>query len=66
MLAPRLVEAGFTHLNLANNHSNDLGPAGRESTERILDSLGMRLYGPLGKIAVDTDPPRRQPYRPSG
>ena len=54
VLAPRLVEAGFTHLNLANNHSNDLGPAGRESTERILDSLGMRLYGPLGKIAVDT------------
>jgi hypothetical protein len=54
VLAPRLVEAGFTHLNLANNHANDLGVAGRESTERILDSLGMRLYGPLGKIAVDT------------
>jgi hypothetical protein len=49
-----LVEAGFTHLNLANNHANDLGSAGRESTERILDSLGIRLYGPLGRIAVDT------------
>jgi hypothetical protein len=41
-------------LNLANNHANDLGPAGRASTERILDSLGIRLYGPLGRIAVDT------------
>ena len=54
MLAPRLVEAGFTHMNLANNHANDLGPAGRASTERILDSLGLRLYGPLGRIAVDS------------
>jgi capsule synthesis protein PGA_cap len=54
LLAPRLVEAGFTHLNLANNHANDLGQAGRESTERILDSLGIHLYGPLGRIAIDT------------
>jgi capsule synthesis protein PGA_cap len=53
-LAPRLVDAGFTHLNLANNHANDYGPAGRASTERILDSLGLRLYGPLGRIAIDT------------
>jgi hypothetical protein len=53
-LAPRLVDAGFTHLNLANNHANDFGPAGRASTERILDSLGLRLYGPLGRVAMDT------------
>jgi len=53
-LAPRLVEAGFTDLNLANNHANDYGPAGRESTERVLDSLGLRLYGPLGRIVIDT------------
>lgn len=53
-LAPRLVEAGFTQLNLANNHANDYGPAGRESTERILDSLGIQLYGPLDRIAIDT------------
>jgi hypothetical protein len=53
-LAPRLVEAGFTHLNLANNHANDLGPAGRQTTERTLDSLGIKLYGPLGKIVVDS------------
>lgn len=53
-LAPRLVEAGFTHLNLANNHANDFGPEGRAATERILDSLGVRTYGPLGSLAVDT------------
>jgi len=53
-LAPRLVEAGFTHLNLANNHANDYGPAGRASTEAMLDSLGLRRYGPLGRIAIDT------------
>jgi hypothetical protein len=54
MLAPRLVEAGFTHMNLANNHANDLGLAGRLSTEATLRSLGVRLYGPLGQISVDT------------
>jgi hypothetical protein len=53
-LAPRLVDAGFTHLNLANNHANDYGPPGRASTERILDSLGLKLYGPLGRVAIDT------------
>ncbi len=54
MLAPRLVDAGFTHMNLANNHANDLGPAGRQSTEEVLEGLGIRLYGPLGRISVDT------------
>ena len=54
MLAPRLVEAGFTHMNLANNHANDLGPTGRQSTEATLRGLGVRLYGPLGQISVDT------------
>ena len=53
-LAPRLTEAGFTHLQLANNHANDFGPEGRATTERILDSLGVRTYGPLGSIALDT------------
>ena len=53
-LAPRLSEAGFTHLNLANNHANDLGPAGRASTEHTLDSLGITYYGPLNRIVRDT------------
>jgi Bacterial capsule synthesis protein PGA_cap len=53
-LAPRLAEGGFTHLNLANNHANDFGDEARATTVRILDSLGLRTYGPLGSIAVDT------------
>ncbi|HEU5169628.1 MAG TPA: CapA family protein [Gemmatimonadales bacterium] len=53
-LAARLAEAGFTHLNLANNHAHDYGLAGRRSTETVLDTLGIRHYGPLGHIAIDT------------
>jgi Bacterial capsule synthesis protein PGA_cap len=54
VLAPRLSEAGFTHLNLANNHANDLGQAGRLTTEATLESQGLTWYGPLGKVVVDT------------
>ena len=53
-LAPALRAAGFTHLNLANNHANDFGEEGRARTERLLDSLGLGSYGPLGSITVDT------------
>ena len=53
-LAGRLREAGFTHLNLANNHSGDLGAPGRASTLAVLDEQGLVSYGPLGRIAMDT------------
>ncbi len=53
-LAPRLVEAGFTHLNLANNHANDMGLAARLASDSVLRSLGLRTYGPLGSISLDT------------
>ena len=53
-LAPRLREAGFTHLNLANNHAGDMGPAGRATTDSAFDALGLATYGPLGRIALDT------------
>jgi hypothetical protein len=53
-LAPRLQEAGFTHLNLANNHSHDLGVTGRLSTEATLRALGLKVYGPVGQVSVDT------------
>ena len=53
-LAPRLVEAGFTHLNLANNHANDFGSDGRASTDSVLRGLGIRLYGPTEQIAIDS------------
>lgn len=50
----RLVDAGFTHLNLANNHASDLGTAGRVETREVLDSAGLRHYGILGEIALDS------------
>ncbi len=53
-LAPRLRDAGFTHLGIANNHAHDYGLDGRASTERTLSALGLRWYGPLGYIAIDT------------
>jgi hypothetical protein len=51
-LAPRLVEAGFTHLNLANNHANDYGLEARLHTQQVFDSLGLRWYGPLEQIVI--------------
>jgi hypothetical protein len=54
LLAPRLADAGFTHLNLANNHANDFGQDGRRSTETTLEALGLATYGPLGRIVIDT------------
>ncbi len=53
-MAPRLVEAGFTHLNLANNHSNDMGAAARAASDSILRSVGLKTYGPLGSIVIDS------------
>jgi hypothetical protein len=53
-LAPRLREAGFTHLNLANNHAGDFGPEARTQSAATLGALGLRTYGLLGQIAIDT------------
>jgi hypothetical protein len=51
-LAARLREAGFTHLNLANNHAMDFGMAGRQHTETVLRGLGMIPYGPVEQVAI--------------
>ncbi len=40
-----LVEAGYDVLSVANNHVNDFGPLGRESTARLLDSVGIAYAG---------------------
>lgn len=53
-LAPRLRDAGFTHLNLANNHSGDLGAAGRTSTLAALAALDLTAYGLQDQVAMDT------------
>jgi len=50
----RLVDAGFTHVNLANNHASDLGLPGRDETRAVLDSVGIKHYGMLGEIAFDS------------
>jgi capsule synthesis protein PGA_cap len=51
-LAPRLSEAGFTHLNLANNHANDYGLDARHDTEAALRGQGLTPYGPLDLLAI--------------
>ncbi len=40
-----LREAGFDVMSLANNHAGDFGDAGRTSTRRVLDELGIKHAG---------------------
>ncbi len=54
-----LEEAGFAVLSLANNHAGDFGPAGRESTRRTLDALGIAHSGEPGDVARLTVKGRR-------
>ncbi len=47
-----LKRAGFTVLNLANNHAYDYGEAGFDQTRRTLRAAGLRFTGPPGKVTV--------------
>jgi poly-gamma-glutamate capsule biosynthesis protein CapA/YwtB (metallophosphatase superfamily) len=47
-----LKSAGFTMLNLANNHANDYGAAGRAQTVAALRSAGLKTTGRPGEIAM--------------
>jgi hypothetical protein len=49
--AGRLAEAGFTVLNLANNHAYDFGPEGQAQTVAALDRHHLRHTGRPGEIA---------------
>jgi poly-gamma-glutamate capsule biosynthesis protein CapA/YwtB (metallophosphatase superfamily) len=40
-----LKAAGFDVMSLANNHAGDFGDAGRASTRRVLDNLGIKHAG---------------------
>ncbi len=40
-----LTDAGFDLMSLANNHSGDFGPIGRQSSMQTLDSIGIRYAG---------------------
>lgn len=47
-----LRSAGFTVMNLANNHAYDFGSLGEADTVATLDRLGLRHTGRPGEIAV--------------
>ncbi|MDR1871173.1 MAG: CapA family protein [Deltaproteobacteria bacterium] len=47
-----LKEAGFNILSLANNHSNDYGPLGREQTVEVLEELGIKNVGAPGQLTT--------------
>jgi poly-gamma-glutamate capsule biosynthesis protein CapA/YwtB (metallophosphatase superfamily) len=40
-----LKEAGFDVMSVANNHAGDFGDAGRTSTRKVLDDLGIKHAG---------------------
>jgi hypothetical protein len=46
-----LADAGVDVVSVANNHVGDFGDAGRASTRRTLDALGIRYSGAPGEIA---------------
>ena len=45
-----LKEAGFDFLSMANNHANDFGLEGIESTESVLDEQGILYAGIAGRV----------------
>jgi hypothetical protein len=54
-----LKRAGFTVLNLANNHAYDYGASGYAQTQRALRKAGLRITGRRGQITlVDAGPVR--------
>lgn len=47
--APRLSEAGYDFMSMANNHANDFGAEGIQSSEKCLESQGIEYSGILGR-----------------
>lgn len=45
-----LKEAGYDYLSMANNHANDFGTEGIESTERVLRQQGILFSGIAGRV----------------
>jgi hypothetical protein len=50
--AAHLKAAGFDLISLANNHSFDFGPTGRESSKAALDAVGIAHSGEPGSVAT--------------
>ncbi len=53
--AEHLAAAGFTVMNLANNHANDFGDVGLRETEEALAAAGVRSTGRPGTMATIDD-----------
>jgi len=47
-----LAQAGFTVMNLANNHAYDFGSSGLRQTTAALDGVGLRHTGAPGQVTV--------------
>ncbi len=48
--APLLTDAGYDYLSMANNHANDFGQHGIESTEKVLTEQGIKFSGIKGRV----------------
>jgi hypothetical protein len=57
--AKHLTAAGFDVMSLANNHAQDFGDPGRDSSMRALDAVGIHHSGREGDIAEWTRRGRR-------
>jgi poly-gamma-glutamate capsule biosynthesis protein CapA/YwtB (metallophosphatase superfamily) len=57
--AERLHEAGFTIINLANNHSHDFGDSELRDTEAALTAHGLLYTGMPGQITIQNAGPVR-------
>ena len=49
--APRLTEAGYDFMSMANNHANDFGLVGIASSEQCLNAQGIAYSGIIGRPA---------------
>jgi poly-gamma-glutamate capsule biosynthesis protein CapA/YwtB (metallophosphatase superfamily) len=49
---PQLAQAGVTHASLANNHSNDFGPAAYQHTRQVLAAIGVMPVGHPQTVAT--------------
>lgn len=50
--AGHLRDGGFTMMNLANNHTNDMGPVGLTNTRNALEAAGVQHTGAVNQITV--------------
>lgn len=53
--AAHLAAAGFTVMNLANNHAYDFGPTGLAETAQALAAAGIHATGTTGSVATIDD-----------